>query len=429
MDKKCLKFFAAIFSLCILLFNCSAEPSIDNSSDSKNPDNKQVSKIEKWDIWSQKTRLRGANIYQRKVYPELDGTDFMGSKKVGPLYTRKDFDDLSKLGANYVNISYPGIYQEKPPYNLDPAILENLKNLVNIIGKADMFVVISLRTGPGRSEFTFFWGEDEDWFDKSYYNDQVWKEKSAQDAWGLMWKELAVNFKDNKFVVGYDLMVEPNSNEVWLDEWEPKEFYTKYGNTLYDWNQFYPNIITQIRKVDKKTPILAGAMAYSNLNWLPFLRIVDDKKTVYMFHQYIPSVYTHQEGTQIKYPGVFDTNWDQIKDKVNREWLKNLMQTAENFKKDKNVQVGVNEYGLVRWAPGGDQFIKDLMEIFENQDLNYAIWEWSPSNSIYTDEVNAFNFRFGPDKNNKTNIKNKLLDVITDFWSKNSIKPSNTHFK
>ena len=40
--------------------------------------------IDKWSLWTEGTRLRGANIYQRRVYSELDGPDFMGHGAVGP---------------------------------------------------------------------------------------------------------------------------------------------------------------------------------------------------------------------------------------------------------------------------------------------------------------------------------------------------------
>jgi hypothetical protein len=129
--------------------------------------------VDKWALWANGTQLRGANLYQRRVYPELDGPEFMGPGPVGPPYTQEDFDRLATLGANYVNISHPGLFTENPPYSLDQNIQDNLDNLLSMIAKADMFAVISFRTGPGRSEFTFFWDEVEDWFDASYLNDSV----------------------------------------------------------------------------------------------------------------------------------------------------------------------------------------------------------------------------------------------------------------
>ena len=88
--------------------------------------------------WTGGTKLRGANIYQRKVYPELDGNVYMGKGFIGPPYTQEDFDRLSALGANYVNISHPGIFTEEYPYRPEEEGIQNLDmqkfNLIFIDG-------------------------------------------------------------------------------------------------------------------------------------------------------------------------------------------------------------------------------------------------------------------------------------------------------
>jgi len=65
------------------------------------------SHCDKWSLWTQGTKLRGANTWQRIVVPELDGPEFLGSGYIGPPYTQADFDELGALGANYVNLSHP----------------------------------------------------------------------------------------------------------------------------------------------------------------------------------------------------------------------------------------------------------------------------------------------------------------------------------
>ena len=387
-------------------------------------------KISKWDLWANGTSLRGANIYQRRVYPELDGNVFMGSGTIGPPYIKEDFNRLAAMGANYVNISHPGIFSEDPPYQLSQPILDHLKNLVDMIGNADMFAVISFRTGPGRSEFTFFWGEDEDWFDDSYYNDRVWLDRAAQDAWAEMWKVLASEFSGNPYIVGYDLMVEPNCNDVWFDIWEPWDFYPRYADTLYDWNQLYPRITDSIREVDTDTPILVGGMSYSAVEWFPYLVPTGDAKTVYMFHQYAPHVYTHQWiDDYLTYPGYFDADFDGEIEYVDKTWLNELLGAVDYFKANYNVMAGCNEYGLVRWAPGAAVFMDDLMDLFEQRGINYALWTWEVSYEIYTLEVNAFNFRFGPDPFNTSDVdSSELITVIKNYWSLNTHRPSNTNF-
>jgi hypothetical protein len=417
-----------IISLIICLGCNIFEKNQDNENDNEGEDNEEQEAITRWSLWIGGTQLRGANIYQRRVYPELDGNEFMGSGEIGPPYIQEDFNKLSEMGANYVNISHPGIFSEKPPYVLDNDVLKNLKNLVEMIGKADMFVVISFRTGPGRSEFTFFWGEDEDWFDASYYNDQIWKQKSAQDAFVGMWKEAAKQFKDNPCVVGFDLMVEPNSNDVWLDLWEPDEFYAQYSDTLYDWNPLFIRITHAIREEDPNTPILVGGMAYSAVDWFPYIIPSSDLKTVYMIHQYQPHVYTHQEPDgKNSYPGTFDADYDGQKEYVDKNWLEELMKIVDGFKSTHGFPVACNEYGVVRWVKGGDVFMDDQMSLFEERDMNYALWVWDPSWEPLTSENNAFNFRFGSTPNNLSDLNTSpLIKVIKKYWSRNTVRPSNS---
>ncbi len=387
----------------------------------------------KWALWTTGTKLRGANIYQRRVYPELDGDEFMGPGPVGPPYTQQDFDQLAALGANYVNISHPGLFNEDSPYALDPVIQTNLDTLLGMIQQADMFAVISFRTGPGRSEFTFFWDGAGDWFDESYLNDSVWGTQAAQDAWVDMWRYTAQRYQGNPIVAGYDLMVEPNSNEVGshalndpLDVWEPDEFHTDYGGTLYDWNQLYPRITTGIREVDSQTPILIGGNGYGGLEWLPYVQPTSDPYTVYTVHQYAPYTYTHQlsNTTGYTYPGLFDLDWDGEDDVFDQNWLDGFLSTADTFAATHSVPVAVNEFGVVRWAPGADNFMADQMALFDQRGFNHALWVWDPAWVPLVVENNEFNFRFGPNPATTANTPNDLQNAISANWSQNSIRPS-----
>ena len=383
--------------------------------------------FDKMSLWNLQDgpHLRGANIYQRRVYLELDGPEFMGPGPVGPPYTQEDFYRLAEMGANYVNIEHPGLFTEKPPYVLDEEMQESLDRLLEMVERADLFAVISFRTGPGRSEFTFFLDEVGDWFDESYLNDNVWIDQEAQDAWVEMWRYVAERYRDNPVVVGYDIMVEPNSNEVWLDIWDPEEFYSSYSNTLYDWNQLYPRIIAAIREVDPYTPILVEGMAYSCVEWFPYLRVVDDPRVVYVVHQYEPYEYTHQYPYRnLAYPGAFDVDGDGEEERFDKEWINDLLSTLTSFAEENGVQVAVNEFGVVRWAPGAAEFMKDQMDFFEQHGINYALWVWDPMWEPWA-ENDASNFRHGPDPKNHEDVESSdLIQVIKSHWTLNEVRPS-----
>ena len=398
----------------------------------------RTSPTDTWALWTTGTQLRGANIYQRRVYPELDGPTFMGPGPFGPPLMQADFDALAALGANYVNLSHPGLFTETAPYTVDLEAQANLDSLLTMAAQADMFAVITFRTGPGRSEFWAFWGEDtaqdpDGWFDPDYYDNRVWGDQAAQDAWVEMWRYTAQRYKDNPIVVGYDLMCEPNSNEVGsyplgpaLDVWDPDEFYAVYGGTLYDWNQLYPRIVTAIRQVDQDTPILVGGMGYSAVEWLPYLEPVSDTHTLYTIHQYAPFSYTHQEPDTLTYtyPGTLDLDWDGTPDTFNRDWLDGYLATVDTFVNTHGVPVAVNELGVHRWAPGGDAFLDDQLSLLEQRGLNYALWEWATSYLPFASEVDAFNFRHGPDPDHHSDISSSLQSVVVAHWAQNTARPS-----
>jgi len=297
---------------------------------------------------------------------------------------------------------------------------------------AHLYAVISFRTGPGRTEFTFFWDEVGDWFGEEYLNDSMWGDQAAQDAWVEMWRATAEHYRENPIVVGYDLMVEPNANEVGthvlydnLDIWDPEEFLDQYGGSLYDWGQLYPRISAAIREVDSETPIIIGGMGYSAVNWLPYLKPTGDARTVYAAHQYMPYVYTHQSPDEpYTYPGVYDLDWDNVNDTFDRAWLDEWLATVDEYQAEYGVPVVINEFGGTRWNPDLAQFMDDQMSLFEKRGLNYAFWEWPSSWEPFVSDVDAFNIRHGPDPENHVEVEaSELLEVIQKYWALNTLRP------
>ena len=395
--------------------------------------------VDKYALWAGNTVLRGANAYQRRVYPALDGPYFLGPGPLGPPYTQADFDRLAAWGANLVVVSHPGLFTEDPPYRPDFAVQENLDRLLGMAARAGLFAVISFRTGPGRSEFWAFFSEDTEgdpeggWFDPSYYDNRVWGDRAAQDAWVKMWRSTAERYRGNTVLVGYELMCEPNSNEVGsyplgkpLDIWDPEDFHRRYGGTLYDWNQLYPRIVAAIREVDPETPILVGGNGYSSVEWLPYLAVSDDPRIVYVVHQYEPGLYTHQwwDIRDCFYPGRCDVDWDGLPERFDRAWLEGLFGAIDGFVDRYGVPVAATEFGVMRWAPGADRFVRDEMELFEARGMNHAIWLWECSWEPYEREVDAFNFRHGPNPHVHRDVATSaLIEVIQAHWGRNNLRP------
>ena len=373
----------------------------------------------KWNLWLHGTHLRGANIYQRRVFPDLDGTTFLGPGPLGPPYTQSDFDALAAEGANWVNLSVPGLFTVQPPYRPDPDVIHAVDHLVAMAARAGLWVVISARTGPGRSEFSILREGAGDWFPPSYLVESVWHDAAARKAWAAMWRYTAARYRDNPAVVGYDLMVEPNANDI-VDVWDPLAFYARYRGTGYDWNAWYPDLVKAIREVDPDIPVLVGCMGYSDLEWLPYMQPVKASRVVYTFHQYAPFVYTHQEpDVPVTYPGRFDADEDGEVETVDRAWLAALLQTAADFSARTGAPVAVNETGVKRWAPGAARFMHDELDLLESLGINYAVWMWYPAWKPLAEGDHEFNFRLGPDPAVRHDTPNSLWATYRAFWAHN----------
>jgi len=380
----------------------------------------------KWDLWANGAQLRGANVYQRRVFAELDGEEFMGPGPFGPPYTQEDFDRLSALGANYVNISHAGLFTVEPPYLLDQQAVANLDHLLEMIARADMFAVITFRSGPGRSEFSILRDGAGDWYDEKYLVETVWEDEQARQAWAAMWRFTAEHYHANPIVTGFDLMCEPNSNDI-VGIWDAQVFDARYAGSGYDWAAWYPNLVAAIREVDAEIPILVGGNGYSNTDWLPYLKPVSDARVVYTIHQYSPHEYTHQEPPDLwrAYPGVFDVDYDGDDDTFDRKWLEDWLEIPAAFSRQQGAPLAANEYGVMRWEPGAADFMRDQMALFEQHGWNYALWAWEASWKPMAESVTDFNFRFGPGLDSVTDTGNDLLAEITGFWARNTVRPSN----
>jgi hypothetical protein len=348
---------------------------------------------EKFDLWRSGTCLRGANIWQKRVKPD----DEMGEGPVGPPYKQEDFCKLAALGANYVNISHPGIFAEKPDargkYYEQEGIYANLKNLIEMCRKARLFVVVSFRTGPERSEGVF--SKDE----KPLHKD-VWKNKDAREAWARMWGVTAARLQGEGAVIGYDLMVEPGLE--------------REGGTHKDtWNKFAELMRARIRRTDggndQRTPILIGtAGAVESLEHpVP----PADDRTVYTVHQYVPDEYAQPEEGRatIPYPGGLSKMPSDLQELYN--------QVAKFKSEHRNVPVAVNEFGAVRYAPRAECYVGLQMELMERLGITHALWLWETSYPINYDQ---FNFRYGPDPMNHREVEtSRLIETIKLNWANN----------
>ena len=434
---RCLRGLGRLLSAALVATLAGCAPASGTPAGAESEVMPQV--MEKIALWDNATgpHLRGVNVAQRRNYPEIDDWRVLGWNPAGPPFDQVDFAAIAALGANVVMLTHPAPFGEKPPYAFEPATEANLERLVDLAHGADLFVVIAFKTGPGRSTFSFFPNGAGDWFPESLFDDTVWASREAQDAWVAAWRHTAERFRSHPAVIGYELLLEPNSNNVGshyltdrLDIWEPEVFHRRYGGTLYDWNQFFPRIVAAVREVDADMPLLVGGNSYSSIGFLPFVEPVADPNMVYVVHNYNPYVYTNQKPDKpIAYPGRFDADWDEVPERVDRAFLDDQFAPVDAFRREHGVSVGVTEFGVTRWAPGAGRFIDDQIAVMEARGLNHIMYTWDTRYPGYMRLENPSLFRFGPDPAQRRPLRDDpITEVLHQNWKMNIVRPSNVSF-
>ena len=212
--------------------------------------------------------------------------------------------------------------------------------------------------------------------------DALSREKNQGNCYpGLiaLWEYIARNFGNHPWLLGYDLLNEPNTKDD-IDYWHTTAL---------------PQLIKRVRAIDRNTYVIVetAPWALPDQAFPPSLTPVKDPKAIYSFHFYYPHSYTHQglytyKGTEFEgkpYPGMlrlFESSAPMFWDKAA---LEDSMKGAIELQKKYGVKIFVGEFGVIRWAPGAAQWLSDVIEIFEKHHFSwtyhcYGYWNgWNPT--------------------------------------------------
>lgn len=140
------------------------------------------------------------------------------------------------------------------------------------------------------------------------------------------------------------------------------------------WPDLMKNIVKTIRKYDPKRFIVVtpgpGALPRGYSDFKP----LDDPYIIYDAHIYTPHQYSHQGifgmPKGIAYPGTVSLRyWD-------KKNLEDAMSPLIAFQKKYNVPVFIGEFSAVRWAPGANDYLKDLIDIFDSHGWGWVYFQY-----------------------------------------------------
>ncbi|MDF3128564.1 cellulase family glycosylhydrolase [Kiritimatiellaeota bacterium B1221] len=265
-----------------------------------------------------------------------------------------DFQDLKAWKVNLVRWQMFGVNEHLADFEEWFA-----QQLVKIQGALDLAeangigIIIDFHFLPG--------GREENGDARLFYDPQL------QEQFVGYWEEIARRFKDHPALYAYDLMNEPvqrRESPEGVDNW--------YGLQV--------RTAQAVRKIDPKTFITFETDEWCNPNGYLTLEPLDLPGIIYQVHSYWPGGYTHQgiftdqgiakdvdsKESLAAYPGMISGQY------VDKAALRKSLQPVRDFQLAYDVPIYAGEFSVVRWAPGGAQFLDDLISIFEEYG-----WDWT----------------------------------------------------
>ena len=289
--------------------------------------------------------------------------------------------------------------------------LPRLRSIVCKAAKNGLKVIITMTDLPGG----MFHSHSEELCSLSFWESAYSRTRAAK-FWGMMAESLA---DLNTNIMGYDVINEPYTKED-MDVCFFDDMPLAQADKL---NQFYQDVLREIRVHDSHTMVIIKSTWFSSPRTIDILRPLPDPNVVYGFHMYAPHYLTlHRRfsthtGT---YPGCIP-RWpnsaypeaDTVE--ITPDYLRQLLESTVHSWRMKygipSSQILVAEFGISREVQGAQQYLEDLISLFQ-----HFKWSWLLF-SFRDEEWDALDYELGPSVDNMLDRSpTKLFRTIADHF-------------
>jgi hypothetical protein len=193
---------------------------------------------------------------------------------------------------------------------------------------------------------------------------------------------------------------------VWLELKNEPLDWADYPAIPHNWPDWAQKLVDAVRQVSAVPIVVQVGPGGFCSGFATFPKLKGDN-LVYSLHSYQPLSYAHQGvkqllGTDLAHPydqlGIHwpahlgkdpATTWD-------KERLRKEFEPVIRFSKANHVRIYVGEFGVARWAPNAEDYLRDNIDLFEELgwDWTYhafresAIWSFE-HDETYSDRAHA----------------------------------------
>ena len=223
----------------------------------------------------------------------------------------------------------------RPPYRINPAHMERVKQVVGQAQAAGLGVII----------------------DVHHYESLM--DDTAREAPRFMaiWDQIAQVFRTAPETVYFELLNEP-TNQM----------------SMETANRLYAEVLPIIRNTNPIRPVIIGGNSWNSVDTLDKVRWPRDPYLVATFHDYGPHEFTHQ-----------GAEWIDPKMPMGRKWggredideFRETYTLAANFQKRTGLPVFVGEFGVISKVPLRERadWIKTRRKRMEQAGYSWCAWD------------------------------------------------------
>jgi endoglucanase len=293
-------------------------------------------------------------------------------------YSRTDFEQIKSLGCDVVRlpINLHFMTNGNPDYTIDPLFYSFIDQVVGWCEELGIHLILDNHT-----------------FDVTTDTDP-----QVGTILEKVWKQMASHYLNSSTLIYFEILNEP------------------HGIADNIWNSIQQKVVTAIRKVDTKHTIVVGPASWNSYNNLNAMPVYSDTNLIYTFHFYDPFLFTHQGAswtdltpvTGIPFPYSADkmpvcpatlkgtwveSNFNNYKIDGTALKVKQLIDIAANFSKQRNVPVFCGEFGVYDLnSPPADRvfWYETVRKYFEEKSIAWTIWDYQGAFGLYNKNSNEF---------------------------------------
>lgn len=295
-------------------------------------------------------------------------------------FTKTDFENVKSLGCDVIRlpINLHAMTSGQPDYTIDPLFLSLLDRVVDWADELQLHLILDNHT-----------------FDPAANTSP-----DIENPLIKVWTQMAAHYKDQSPYLYYEILNEPHG----------------ISDTM--WGSIQQNVIDAIRSEDQAHYIVVGPANWNSFHNLNALPEYADQKLIYTFHFYDPFLFTHQGASWtnpsmaslsgVPFPYAAST-MPELPDELHGTWvegaynayydegsvnyLKDLVEIAVAFGKERNAPVYCGEFGV--YIPNSNQddrvaWYYAVRSALEDEGIPWTIWDYRGGFGVFENNSNEF---------------------------------------